>query len=97
MVEVIAGKDRGKRGKVLRLVLDKDRLVVDGVNLVKRHQRRRPPAMQGGIITMPAPLSSANVMLVCPKCDRPARVGYRLLDDGKKSRVCKRCDELIDQ
>ncbi len=96
MVEVIAGNERGKRGKVLRVLRDRDRVVVEKVNLVKRH--KRPDATsQGGILEMESPIHLSNLALVCEKCDRPVRVGFRLLEDGTKVRACKRCGEVFDK
>lgn len=95
-VQVITGKDRGKRGKVLRVMPKKGRAVVEGVNLVKRHVGRRRGVTQTGIITQEAPIHLSNLMLVCPSCGRAVRVGFRFLEDGRKVRVCKKCGENID-
>lgn len=94
-VVVIAGKDRGKRGEVTRVLPEANRVVVDGVNIVKRHLRRQPGSLQAGIIDMPAPLNRSNVMLVCPNCHRPTREARTVLADGSHGRVCKHCDEII--
>ena len=95
-VLVIAGKDRGKQGKV-RLVNPKEsRLVIEGVNIVKRHMKARGMARQAGIIQKEAPLHVSNVMLLCKSCHQPTRVGFRHLEDGRKVRFCKRCDEVQD-
>jgi large subunit ribosomal protein L24 len=94
-VLVIAGKDKGKRGSVTRVFPETNRVSVDGVNLVKRHLRRQPGSLQAGIIDKPAPLSRANVMLICPSCDKPSRTGRALLADGSRARVCKNCGETI--
>ncbi len=96
-VEVTAGKDRGKRGRVMRVINGDNAVVVEGVNIVKRHQRPMPPMQPGGIIEMPAPLAESNLMVVCPHCDRATRIGYRILDDGSKGRLCKQCQEIIGQ
>jgi large subunit ribosomal protein L24 len=96
-VEVTAGKDRGKRGRVMRVNTDDHAVVVEGVNIVKRHQRPMPPMQPGGIIEMPAPLAESNVKLVCPHCEQATRIGYRILDDGSKGRMCKGCQEIIGQ
>jgi large subunit ribosomal protein L24 len=96
-VLVIAGKDRGKRGTVDRVFPEKNRLIVDGVNMVKRHLRRQPGALQAGIIDKPAPLSRSNVMLICPNCQEPTRESRTILPDGKHVRVCKKCGEIIDK
>jgi large subunit ribosomal protein L24 len=96
-VEVIAGDDRGLRGTVKRVLPSKNRVVVTGVNMVKKHQRptragRRE--VQPGIIEFEAPIHSSNVMLVCPNCNQRSRVGFREVG-GRKVRVCKKCDETI--
>jgi large subunit ribosomal protein L24 len=98
-VEVIAGKDRGKRGEVLRVTPKDNRVVVQGLNLRKKHQKARPTA--GGrqsapeILTFEGPMDAANVMLICPKCGERTRVGYQR-DDGRSARVCKNCGERVD-
>ncbi len=95
-VVVIAGKDKGKKGKVRQSLLKEGRVVVEGVNMVKRHTRPRGTARQAGIIEREASLPVSNVMLLCPKCDHPARLSVRILEDGSKVRVCRRCHEVID-
>ena len=97
-VVVIAGRDRGKRGRVLRVIPDKARVVVEGVNFIKRHTRPNPQRnIKGGIVEREAALAAANVQLVCPECSRPTRVGRRLLDDGRRVRVCRKCDGVVDK
>lgn len=94
-VMVVAGKEKGKTGKILKIVRDKNRVVVEKLNFVKRHQR--PDAQgKGGIIEKEGSVHISNVMLMCNKCDTGVRVGHRILDDGKKVRICKRCDEILD-
>ena len=89
-VKIISGKDRGKTGKVLKVFLDEGRLLVEGVNMRKKHERAKRQDKKGEVITRPAPVSIANAMMVCPKCGKPSRVGYKI--DGKqKARVCKKC------
>lgn len=95
-VVVITGRDKGKRGKVRRTLPQAGRVVVEGLNIVKRHTKARPPARQAGIIDLEAPLQVSNVMLLCPKCNRPTRIGHQALEDGTTGRACKRCGELID-
>ena len=95
-VQVIRGKDRGKTGKVRFAYPKKERIMVEGVNMIKRHARPTGQARQAGIIEREAPLHVSNVMLVCGKCNKPVRVGYRTLEDGKKVRVCRSCHEVID-
>ncbi len=95
-VLVIAGKDKGKTGKV-RLAHPKEKQVlVDGINFIKRHTRARGRARQAGIIQLEAPIHMSNVMLLCSRCNRPTRVGFRFLEDGRKVRVCRSCHEVID-
>ena len=95
-VIIITGKDKGKRGKVRRAFPKEDRVVVEGLNMLKRHSRTRGGARQGGIIELEAPLDVSNVMLVCNKCGKPTRVGFHFLDDGRKVRICHSCGEVID-
>lgn len=94
-VAVMAGKDRGKKGRVLQIFPSAKRILVEGVNYRKVHQRRTQDNPKGGIAQMEASLSIANVMLVCPRCNKPTRVGYTFLADGTKQRTCKRCRELL--
>jgi large subunit ribosomal protein L24 len=96
-VMVIAGKDRGKSGKVNRVIREKDRVVVAGVNMATKHVKNRPGIRQAGIIHVEAPLHISNVMLMCPHCAKPTRVGHRFQEDGTKVRVCKRCNDVIDK
>lgn len=98
-VEVIAGDDRGQRGQVLRVLPKENRVVVSGVNLVKKHQRPIRAGrgqIQPGIIQFEAPIHISNVMPVCPHCKEPTRVGFSRLEDGRKVRVCKRCGQAMD-
>jgi large subunit ribosomal protein L24 len=95
-VLVIAGKDRGKTGKV-RFVYPKDeRVLVEGINFVKRHTRAVGEARQAGIVEREAPIHVADVMLLCSRCNHPTRIGFRFLEDGRKVRVCRSCHEVID-
>ncbi|MCX7925087.1 MAG: 50S ribosomal protein L24 [Fimbriimonadales bacterium] len=95
-VEVISGKDKGQRGRVQRVLPRENRVVVDGLNLVWKHQKPRMLNQKGAKIQMPAPLFACKVMLVCPHCDKPTRVGRVRGQDGKLYRKCKKCGELID-
>jgi large subunit ribosomal protein L24 len=90
-VRVIAGKDVGKEGPITRVIRDTDRVIVDGVNVAKRHQRAQGQTMQGGIIDKDMPIHISNVAIVCSGCDKPTRIGYRFEDDGTKVRVCRKC------
>ena len=94
-VEVIAGKDIGKRGEILNVDRKNDRVMVEGINIVHRHTRPSREMQQGGIIENEAPIHVSNVMLVCPGCGEKTRIGADFLDDGTKVRVCKKCDEII--
>jgi large subunit ribosomal protein L24 len=97
-VIVIAGRDAGKRGRVLRVLPDKGRVVVEGVNFVKRHTRPDPRRnVKGGIVQREAALSASNVQLVCPECGARTRVGRRLLDDGRRVRYCVKCKGVVDK
>ena len=93
---VIAGKDKGKKGKVRYAYPKEERLLVDGINFIKRHTRATKQIRQAGIIEREAPIRVSNVMLMCSRCNRPARVGFQILDDGRKVRVCRSCSEVID-
>lgn len=96
-VEVIAGKHRGKRGKVLQVNLKDAKVIIEGVNLVKRHSKPTQKLPKGGIVEKEAGLYSSRVMLVCPKCGQAARVSHGYLADGTKVRVCKNCGEQIEK
>ena len=96
LVQVIAGKDRGKRGKVVRVIPKIDRILVEKINLVKRHTKPGRLSQQGGILERENPLHVSNVLVVCAKCDKAVRTGRSFLADGRKVRVCKSCGEVID-
>jgi large subunit ribosomal protein L24 len=96
-VAVIAGRERGKRGKVLRVLPAAGRVLVEKINMMKKHQRPTQKLRQGGIIEREASLALANVLLVCARCDKPSRAGISVLTDGRKVRVCRRCGESIDK
>ncbi|MEE9181908.1 MAG: 50S ribosomal protein L24 [candidate division NC10 bacterium] len=96
LVMVIAGKDKGKRGKVLSVVPETSAVVVERINMVKRHSRPGGKTPHGGIVEKEAPLHVSNVMVVCSRCDRPVRTGHSFLADGRKVRVCKQCGEAMD-
>jgi len=96
-VMVICGKDRGKVGTVKKILKKTDRVIVDQVNIVRRHQKGNPYTGQsGGIIEKEAPIHISNVMLFCDACAKPTRVGYKFTEDGKKLRYCKKCKEILD-
>ncbi|MFA5629653.1 MAG: 50S ribosomal protein L24 [Dehalococcoidales bacterium] len=95
-VFVIAGKDKGKKGKVRFVFPKKGRVIVEGVNFIKRHARPTGQARQAGIIEREESIDVSNVMLLCGKCNKPVRVGYKETEDGKKVRYCRSCQEVID-
>lgn len=95
-VKIIAGKDSGKIGKILKIHRKKERVLVENINIVKRHQRPTAANRQGGIIESEAPIHWSNVMLMCNKCMKPVRISMKRLEDGKKVRFCNKCEELID-
>lgn len=100
-VVVTTGKDKGRQGKVIQTMPKENAVIVDGINIVTRHQRprqttRSTPASQTGRIQKPAPLATGKVMLVCPRCGKPSRVGHTVGEGGRTVRVCKRCNELVD-
>jgi large subunit ribosomal protein L24 len=95
-VKVIAGKDNGKIGKVLKVLQKKERILIENINVVKRHSRPSAQNRQGGIVESEAPIHWSNVMLMCNKCVTPVRIKMKRLDDGKKVRTCGSCQEIID-
>ncbi|MFA5515113.1 MAG: 50S ribosomal protein L24 [Desulfuromonadales bacterium] len=97
MVMVIAGKEKGKSGKVLRVFSDKGRVLVEDLNKVKRHTRPSRTNAEGGIIEKEAAMDVSNVLLLCAACHKPTRTGIRVLEDGSKARFCKKCNEIVDK
>ena len=97
-VLVTTGKDRGKKGRVIRIVAEKNRLIVEGVNLIKRHTRPNPAKnIKGGVVQREAALNASNVQLVCPECGAQTRIGHKVLEDGRKVRICRKCDGVVDK
>ena len=96
IVMVIAGREKGKSGKVMRVIPKKDRAIVEKLNIVKRHLKPSQQSRQGGILEREAPIQMSNLMLICSKCTDPTRVGFRILEDNRKVRYCKKCKEVID-
>jgi large subunit ribosomal protein L24 len=97
-VVVTTGKDRGKRGRVMRIVADKNRVIVEGVNLIKRHTKPNPQRnVKGGVVEREAGLHASNVQLVCPECGKPTRIGRKILGDGRKVRICRKCEGVVDK
>ena len=97
MIEIISGKHKGKTGKILKKVTDNDTVLIEKLNLVKRHSKPTKSAPQGGIIEKEAPIHQSNVLLLCPKCKSGVRVASKILGDGSKVRVCRKCKEVIDK
>lgn len=95
-VLVTTGKDAGKKGKVLKVIPDANKLVIEGINKAKKHQKPNRAIPQGGIQKIESPMNSSNVMLLCSKCNKPTRVGYKVLGNSEKARVCKKCGEILD-
>jgi large subunit ribosomal protein L24 len=96
LVEVLSGREAGKTGKILKIIRDKNQVLVEKVNIIKRHSRPSPTTGQGGIIEREAPLHVSKLMLICPKCAKAGRFKMTTTADQKKSRVCRKCKELID-
>ena len=96
-VRVIAGKERGKQGKVLKVLHEKNRALVEKLNVSKRHVRPNRQHPHGGIIDKEASIALSNLMVVCPSCNQPIRIRKRFLEDGRKARCCSKCDELLDK
>ena len=95
-VMVIAGRERGKTGKVLRVLKEEGAVIIERLNIVKRHTKPRGPQQTGGIVEKEAAVHASNVMFFCDKCNAPARIGHKLLGDGKKIRICRNCKEALD-
>jgi large subunit ribosomal protein L24 len=96
-VMVMAGKEKGKTGKVLRVIPENGRVIVESLNMVKRHTRPNRTNQEGGIMEKEAALAASNVLLVCGSCSKPTRTGVRQLEDGSKARFCKKCNEIVDK
>ena len=96
-VMILAGKDKGKTGKVLRVLPEKQRVLVENLNIIKRHTRPTQANNEGGILEREASIDISNVQLVCSSCSKPARTGQRVLEDGSKVRFCKKCNEIVDK
>ena len=97
-VVVTTGKDNGKRGRVLRVLPLKNRLIIEGVNMIKRHTRPNPQKnVKGGIVEREASLHASNAQLICPECSKMTRIGRRVLADGRKVRICRKCEGVVDK
>jgi len=97
-VLVMTGKDRGKRGRVLKVLPEKNRVVVEGVNLIKRHTKPNPQRqIKGGLVEREAPMHASNVQVVRPECGKATRIGRKVLGDGRKVRICRKCEGVVDK
>ena len=97
-VVVTTGKDSGKRGRVLKVLPVRNRLIIEGVNIIKRHTRPNPQKnVKGGIVEREASLHASNVQLLCPECSATTRVGHQILNDGRKVRICRKCEGVVDK
>ena len=98
LVEVLTGKDAGKQGKVLRVIPEKNRIIVQGVGFTKKHTKPNPQRnIKGGIAEREAAIHASNVMIMCAECGKRTRIGHKLLGDGKKARICRRCEGVLDK
>ena len=95
-VVVLSGKDKGKKGKVLTVGASKRTVIVEGINMVTKHTKARRAGETGGIVKQEAPIYACKVMNICSKCGKPTRIGYKVMADGTKSRMCKKCMEVLD-
>ena len=97
-VQVIAGRDAGKQGKVLKILREKNRVIVQVVGFIKKHTRPNPQRnVKGGIAEREAPIHASNVMIVCGECNKRTRIGHKVMGDGKKARICRRCQGVLDR
>ena len=94
-VVILAGKDKGKKGKVLRMLVQQDKAIVEGVNLIKKHMKPTRDNPKGGIVSFENPIQVSNIMLVCPRCGKSTKIGHKKLTDGTKKRICKKCQEIL--
>jgi large subunit ribosomal protein L24 len=97
LVTVVTGREKGKSGRVLKVIPETGKLIIEKINFIKRHTRPHGQQRQGGILEKEAPLHASNVMLLCEKCNKPVRTGHRTLEGDKKTRVCRRCGEIFDK
>jgi large subunit ribosomal protein L24 len=94
-VLVVSGNDKGKKGKVLKVFPEKERIIVEGVHFIKRHTKKSNKNPQGGIVEKEGSINASNVMVICGRCNKPTRIGRKRLEDGKHARICKKCNEMI--
>lgn len=96
-VVVLTGKDRGKKGRVIRVMTKADKVLVEKINMVKRHTRPNQELPQGGIVEKEAPIHVSNLQVICSKCGKPTRIAHKTLAGGQKTRACKKCGEILDK
>ncbi len=94
MVKILVGKEKGKSGKVIKIITKKNKAIVEGLNLVKKHQKPKKSGETGDIVEIPAPINLSNLKLICPHCHQPTRVGFKMID-GQKKRICLKCKSVI--
>jgi large subunit ribosomal protein L24 len=97
MVIVTKGREKGKSGKVLRVIPEKNQAIVEKLNFIKRHAKPSQQMRQGGILEKEAPITMSNLMVLCPKCNKPVRTGKKRLEDGKNVRICRKCEDILDK
>jgi large subunit ribosomal protein L24 len=97
LVMVIHGKEKGKSGRVLKVLPEKEKVLIEKINFIKKHSRPHGQQRRGGIIEREAPLHLSNVMLLCEKCNKPVRIGHRIVEGSKKARFCRKCEEIFDK
>jgi len=97
LVMVMNGKEKGKSGRVLKVIPEKEKALVEKINFVKKHSRPHGQQRRGGILEKEAPLHVSNMMLICEKCNKPVRIGHRMIESNKKARFCRKCGEIFDK
>ncbi len=97
LIMVKKGREKGKSGRVLRVLAEKEKVIVEKINMIKRHSRPHGQQRRGGILEKEAPLHVSNVMLLCEKCNKPVRTGHRIVEGDKKVRICRKCEEIFDK
>jgi len=95
IVQAVKGKDKGKKGRVLEIFSDRNRALVEGIQMVKKHKRKTQQDQQGGIVSIESSIALSNLMLICKQCNRPVRVGFAISKDGTKTRICRACKEQL--
>ena len=94
-VKIIAGKDKGKTGVIDRVYLKQDKVLITGINIYKKHVQKNEQMPKGGVVELPRPITTSNIMFVCPKCNKNSKLGYKVEKSGKKFRICKKCNSKV--